>query len=318
MLVPNVSITVFEGDVADYRGDLVFLKRAEFLMGADKYVANRVGFFSTLGSGEWKLVEATSMNVPYVLFIGVGNAYEFRYEQICAFARQAMEFSAKLGLQLRSIGTTIHGPGLGLDEREAFFSLMSGFADAFRIGPVPTDLANITIIERDSKRAQRLRDYLLQIRSEGVLSPGTGAGDLNVEEFGKASELKPTLFVAMPFSSVYEDEWLSFFEAGQKCNYKVERLDFESYVGDVVSQIKVRIKACCGLIVLLNGSNPNVFLELGYAWPLCKPCILVLRDGEEPPFDVRGQKHIKYNSVFKLRDQLVSEIEVLRRNGVFG
>ena len=62
--------------------------------------------------------------------------------------------------------------------------------------------------------------------------------------------------------------------------------------------------------------NPNVFLELGYAWGRDKPTILVQKDGEKSPFDVQGQKQIRYKSSFKLGDALKAELQSLNSKGL--
>ncbi len=43
------------------------------------------------------------------------------------------------------------------------------------------------------------------------------------------------------------------------------------------------------MIAVLTGANPNVYLEVGYAWGKGRrPTILVTDDAEDPRFDVQG------------------------------
>jgi nucleoside 2-deoxyribosyltransferase len=56
--------------------------------------------------------------------------------------------------------------------------------------------------------------------------------------------------------------------------------------------VRERIETSCGLIGLLNSGNPNVFLEIGYAWAKGIPTILVLKKGQEAPFNVKSQRSI--------------------------
>jgi len=71
----------------------------------------------------------------------------------------------------------------------------------------------------------------------------------------------------MPFSDDYLDEWeIGVFESANAAGFLCERMDVEVFVGDVLAQIKDRIDSCSLLIAILTGENPNVYLEIGYAW----------------------------------------------------
>ena len=48
------------------------------------------------------------------------------------------------------------------------------------------------------------------------------------------------------------------------------------------------------LIADLSGSNANVFYEVGLAHALEKPTVLLVREGEDVPFDLRGIRYIRY------------------------
>jgi hypothetical protein len=61
-------------------------------------------------------------------------------------------------------------------------------------------------------------------------------------------------------------------------------------MGEIMNQVKI-IESAAVVIADLSGSNPNVYLEVGYAG---RPTILLIKAGEEPKFDVRGYKHLKY------------------------
>ena len=66
----------------------------------------------------------------------------------------------------------------------------------------------------------------------------------------------------------------------------------------------------------MTGDNPNVFLEIGYSWGVGRPTILVYEDGGRAPFDVRGQRNIRYASIGDLEDKLLSELKGLRQQKV--
>jgi len=82
-----------------------------------------------------------------------------------------------------------------------------------------------------------------------------------------------------------------------------------------MSQVKTRISSYHGMLALLNDANPNVFLEIGYAWAKDKPTILMLKKGQTMPFDISGQKCIVYNNINDLRTRLKAELKGLVDNG---
>jgi len=62
----------------------------------------------------------------------------------------------------------------------------------------------------------------------------------------------------------------------------------------------------------LTTANPNVFLEVGYAWGKGRPTILLVRDHDELPFDVRGQRCLVYGKIRELEEALAKELKGLR------
>ena len=55
-----------------------------------------------------------------------------------------------------------------------------------------------------------------------------------------------------------------------------------------------------------------MFLEVGYAWGKGRPTILLVRDPNELPFDVRGQRCLVYGKIRELEEALAKELEGLR------
>jgi hypothetical protein len=48
-------------------------------------------------------------------------------------------------------------------------------------------------------------------------------------------------------------------------------------------------------VAVLTGHNPNVFYELAVAQSASRPVILLIRDGEELPFDIKDLRTVKYD-----------------------
>lgn len=322
-----MQISIVNTDILSCVADLIVLKHADGYHGADLAVARAVGFMESLLVGEARIVSAKGTGARQALFMGVGPLHEFGYEKIQEFGAEVLRKASSYGA--KHVATTIHGPGYGLDIEQAFLSLIAGFASQLACSTLTVD--NVSIIEMSSHRYGLLQALLDSRRSDfgfskpaashviaypGQISVPSGA-TAEILHFGAVASQKPKLFVAMPFSDEYLDEYFyGICGAGKQHGYICERLDLEHYTGDIVSEIKKRIVSSHGVIALLNGRNPNVFLEVGYSWANNRPTILILKDGEEMPFDVRGQRCIRYKSIIQLEKALADEIGGLKAKGL--
>jgi hypothetical protein len=106
----------------------------------------------------------------------------------------------------------------------------------------------------------------------------------------------------MPFAPEHSDVWeIAIQEACQNAGIMCERVDEQAYVGDIFTQITSWLRDGSGVVALVNDANPNVFLEIGFAWGTGKPTVLIAKKGISLPFDIRGQKCIQYTSIANLR-----------------
>jgi hypothetical protein len=268
-----------------------------------------------------------------VVFVGVGPLGDFRYERIQEFGAQAIKLAQLHHRVVRHIALTVHGPGYGLDAEESFLSMLAGLIGEWK--GAEGGLQKITIAERSEKRCELLDKILAEHLAEfgllqstqratvsvtRVASPKSEsiAAPANIVHFGARAEEKPRLFIAMPFAEEFTDEFeIAFREAAKASEYICERLDLETFTGDIISEIKKRILVSHGVIALLNNHNPNVFLEVGFAWAHNKPTILVAKSGTKLPFDVSGQRCIIYRNISHLRQVLDAEIASLKAQGAF-
>lgn len=328
-----MEIKIANADITQVAADLLVMKHADGFYGADQVVADAIGFKGYVETGKALFVAAKKIATPEVLFIGVGPLGEFRYERIQEFGSAAIALARNHDRPILHLALTIHGPGYGLDAEQAFLSMIAGIVGEWTRTATP--LKTITVVERSPKRcelldkllqAQRLNFGLVQgAQPHSVTIPErvqvTGntqsAVESNVIQFGARAERKPRLFVAMPFAEEFLDEYeIGFCEAAKACDFVCERLDLEHYTGDIVAEIKKRIIGSQGVIALLNGHNPNVFLEVGFALAHNKPTILVAKEGVKLPFDVSGQRCILYRNISQLRDLLSKAIASLSSQGV--
>jgi hypothetical protein len=66
---------------------------------------------------------------------------------------------------------TLHGPGYGLDEVEAFNSELAGLIDATAENPAGAALRTVSFVESDRGRAERMREILAKAIPGGSLRP---------------------------------------------------------------------------------------------------------------------------------------------------
>jgi hypothetical protein len=104
-------------------------------------------------------------------------------------------------------------------------------------------------------------------------------------------------------------------EPSRLCGFVCERIDQEAFTGEVLDRLKQRIETAVVVIAELSAANPNVYLEVGYAWGRGRPTILLLRGEGEPKFDVQGHKHLRYKTIKTLQEILAKELEGLKAGG---
>lgn len=119
----------------------------------------------------------------------------------------------------------------------------------------------------------------------------------------------PQIFVAMPFSREFNDVYLlGVRDVAERVGYVVERADEIEHNGYIVGVITERLRECDVLVADTTTRNPNVLYEVGYAHALGLPTVLICREGEEIPFDIKSVNHIVYGSIVDLREKLTRRL----------
>jgi hypothetical protein len=325
----RIDVVVVEDDVLGFEADVLALKHARAYYGADAAVANRLLIAGVPSdqlsprTGEARLVESHgAVGSGSVLFLGVETLSDFGYQGIREFSRRALEELARRAPETSHLAMTVHGPGYGLDEVEAFEAEVAGLIDALTVGHHPPALRRISVVERNPRRAARLRKALPRLLPRGSVAEaelGEYLKDLDegaTEHFrsvGYASEGKPTVFVAMPFA----EDMLDIYEYGieravHAAGFLCERADTDAFTGEVLEWIKARIRGAALVVADLSMANPNVYLEVGYAWGCGITTVLVARKSEQLRFDVQGHKCLYYGRIGELEKALASELAGLR------
>lgn len=163
------------------------------------------------------------------------------------------------------------------------------------------------------------------VSRRGTVGPGgkrsgrdPQGGALGIDGAGAHRKERPHVFVAMPFKEEMEDVfYYGIQNSVHTIDYLCERIDQETFTGDILDRLKKRIETASLLIADLTDDNPNVFLEIGYAWGKGRPTLLVVRDEANKPlrFDVQGQKCIKYKSIKSLETALTKMLGELKKDG---
>ncbi|MGA9358484.1 MAG: hypothetical protein WBW75_10905 [Mycobacterium sp.] len=331
----NLTFEVVEGDIIAFATDLVALKYAQRLHGADRQAAralSRIGIGAEALQpevGEYRLIESGSaLAARQALFLGVPPLQQFGYQQIREFGTSVIRTVCERVPDCRQLAMTLHGPGYGLDEVEALFSMLTGCMEAMA-DRSPPSLERISVVDKDAARVGRLRRALQQAshhsgdlsvtEAEGgwlvQLEGPAGLAGASAHELwelpGAASNRKPHIFVAMPFADTFSD----LFEYGiqrpvRDLGFLCERMDQDVFTGDILERIKTQIETSTAIIAVLTGNNPNVYLEVGYAWGKGRPTILVTKD--DPRFDLQGQRHLRYRRIKDVEEMLTRELGVLK------
>jgi hypothetical protein len=305
--VMAIEISVQCADVANVAADLLLLKHAQGFHGADEAVAARL-----IGHGICKESEIAPTNGAHALFetaaaiaatrtlfLGTPNLRNFRYLEMTQFARRAIKIIAENRLLVRTLTTTVHGAGYGLDVAEALRALIFGFQQGLATSSLP-HLERIIFVERNTRRCELLQTLLQGVEivsaphaaapGQPTSSPATAI--LNVGTTPAAEPVKKkSVFVAMPFAEEFDDVYqFGIYSTIRRCGYMCEKVDESLFAGSIVDRITDGIQNAEFVVADLTLEKPNVYLEVGYAWGMKRRVILVAREGQRLHFDLSHQQ----------------------------
>lgn len=326
-----LDVVLEAGNITGTRADVVLLKHAQGFYGADQAVSVRLEDMGvprarcSVPIGEHVFVETRgAIGAPLALFLGTVKLGRFGYHEIRQFAARALKaLESRPGI--RHVACTVHGPNYGLDEDEAALALVGGLVESFMRGAGPEGLERITVVELQQRRVERLRRALERGlgKSPGVepLPSGWGFRVKRMSQHvqappmataGEQSLAKPHAFVAMPFAPEMEDVYhYGILGPVKGAGLLCERVDQAVFEGAIIQRIKERIDTAKVVIADLSMANPNVYLEVGYAWGRGRPTILLVRDLKELKFDVAAYRCLIYGSIRDLENQLTRELRHL-------
>jgi hypothetical protein len=110
-------------------------------------------------------------------------------------------------------------------------------------------------------------------------------------------QVTASCFVIMPFSPIYQTLYervirIAVENAGLTCI----RADEVFSKAQVTHEIWKQIRSSRLVLAELTGKNPNVLYELGLAHAIGKPSIIITRNQDDVPFDLRALRYLYYNT----------------------
>jgi len=119
----KIIVKIEADNVLKFRADVLALKYADYLYGADRSVVNKISdiepnIFDILPQNHQQLLIDShgKLGAEKILFLGVGELYTFRYKEIRDFARRVLTTLFIEAPDTKHLALTIHGVGYGLDE----------------------------------------------------------------------------------------------------------------------------------------------------------------------------------------------------------
>lgn len=320
-------VEAVQGDALQFKVDVLAVKHSPRSGGLGAQVRKYLQEDADMlpGVNEYRIWPGNKVSqAEYILMVGTVPVFSLHYPQLRDLGSRFVEALWESGVDVAHMATTLHGvrTGAGLDEVEAFRSMLLGMADAYEAGHYPPSLKRISIVEKDANRVRVIQDALQRFLPDvppashaAKLATGTTGVMTGPESFEpefrhpEADETTPHVFVAMPFRDEYDDQYyLAIQPVIHEMGCLSERMDLDAFTGDIKQRMLDRIRSARLLVALLDSANPNVYLEVGFAWGVETPTVLVARQGEQLPFDVRGERVLLYDKIYRLRAMLQEEL----------
>ena len=136
--------------------------------------------------------------------------------------------------------------------------------------------------------------------SDFLMSNGIMRSDLEVE--------KGLIFVLTPFHPEFEKDFRTIKDICASVGLKCLRGDENHLAGDIFPEMLRLILKAELIIANINGRNPNVLYELGIAQAMDKPVIMISKQPENIPIDIKSRRFLIYKDIQQLRVSLKDEL----------
>lgn len=106
-----------------------------------------------------------------------------------------------------------------------------------------------------------------------------------------------TCFVVMPFSNTFKSEYEKvIIPAIEENDIKCVRGDEIYSKQRIMDDIWNSLRNCKIVVAELTGKNPNVMYEVGLAHAIGKPVIIITRNEQDVPFDLKDLRYLYYDT----------------------
>src|SRR6266498_925301 len=134
------------------------------------------------------------------------------------------------------------------------------------------------------------------ILNDFLVANGIREQDLTVD--------KDLIFVLTPFHPNYFEDYDTIRKICLDVGFDCKRGDEDYHPSDIFPEMLKLITKANLIIANVNGRNPNVLYELGIAQALDKPVILIAKNTEDIPIDIKSKRFLIYSDLKDLENLL--------------
>jgi len=114
-------------------------------------------------------------------------------------------------------------------------------------------------------------------------------------------------FVAMPFSSDYDELFRTIERCVTEAGYRCVRVDQQSFTKPIIERVLQGIRDAKFIVFVATDRNPNAYYECGFSVALEKEVVIVTDFFKNLPFDVRDRNALAYG---RSPDKLAAKLPV--------
>jgi hypothetical protein len=119
---------------------------------------------------------------------------------------------------------------------------------------------------------------------------------------------KKLIFILTPFHDKYYEDYKVIQDTCTQNGFKCFRGDENYFKSDIFPEMLKLIVKSTLIIANINGRNPNVLYELGIAQALDKPILLISKNPESLPIDIKSKRFLIYTSYSDLQEKIRNEL----------
>lgn len=116
------------------------------------------------------------------------------------------------------------------------------------------------------------------------------------------------IFILTPFHDKYYEDYTVIQNTCTQNGFKCFRGDENYFKSDIFPEMLKLIVKSKLIIANINGRNANVLYELGIAQALDKPILLVSKNPENLPIDIKSKRFLIYTSYSDLQEKIRNEL----------